>query len=212
MEKYIDLPMKQYLDDLAGPKDAPGGGSASGLVGSIAASLGSMVCNFTIGKKKYADVESRIREMLAEFESIRTAMTDLMQQDIDVFHKHMGSAFALPKDTEEQKSARKQAIEDACKRASDPPFKIVERCVQLMNLFVELAQKGNVQLVSDVGVGAAMTMAAFDGARMNVQINLNYITDKNFVDQRRCDVDVLTEIIKPLATQAQQLVREKMSK
>jgi formiminotetrahydrofolate cyclodeaminase len=212
MEKYIDLPMKQYLDDLAGPKDAPGGGSASGLVGSIAASLGSMVCNFTIGKKKYADVESRIREMLAEFESIRTAMADLMQQDVDVFHKYMGEAFAMPKDTDEQKSARKQAIEDACKRASDPPFQIAENCLKLMNLFVELAEKGNVQLVSDVGVGSTMTMAAFDGAKMNVKINLNYITDKNFVDQRQCDVDVLTEIIKPLATQAQQLVQEKMSK
>lgn len=212
MDKYIDLPLKRYLDDLAGPKDAPGGGSACGLVGSLAASLGSMVCNFTIGKKKYAEVEPRIREMLGAFESIRRELADLMQRDVDVFHKYMGEAFAMPRETDDQKAARKQAIENACKKAAEPPFDIVKSCVKLMALFIELGEKGNSQLVSDVGVGASMAQAAFDGAKMNVEINLNYISDARFVEDIRRQLHSQAQEIATLFNRAKIIIQEKMNK
>ncbi|NLE29244.1 MAG: cyclodeaminase/cyclohydrolase family protein [Phycisphaerae bacterium] len=212
MEKYIDLPLKNYLDDLAGPKDAPGGGSACGLAGALAASLGSMVCQFTLGRKKYAEVEPRIREILTELESLRGALVDLMQRDVDVFHTYMGQAFAMPKDTDEQKAARKQAIGEACQRAAEPPYEIVKKCVKLMSFFVELGEKGNTQLVSDVGVAGAMARAAFEGARLNVEINLNYICDTGFVENVRNELKDLAGEFDLLLSKVHDVVRKKMSK
>jgi formiminotetrahydrofolate cyclodeaminase len=210
MEKYIDQPMKIYVDDLAAHKDAPGGGSACGLVGALAAALGSMVCHFTIGKKKYADVEERIREMLQEFEASREKLTGLMQEDVDVFHLKMGTAFSLPKDTDEQKAIRNAAIQDACKVACQPPMEIARFCFRLMKLLDELADKGSSQLVSDVGVAASIAGGAFDGARFNVEINLKYLNDEEFINHIQEELFPLIYNFLELQTNVIQKVREKM--
>jgi formiminotetrahydrofolate cyclodeaminase len=210
MEKYINLPLKQFTDDLAAHKDAPGGGSACGLVGSLASALGSMVCNFTIGRKKYADVEDRVKVLLTEFDQLRTELLDLMQKDVDVFHSEMGSAFALPKNTDEEKALRKEAIENACKSACQAPLEIARKSCKLLKMFVELAEKGNTQLVSDVGVAISFAVAAFEGAKFNIDINLNFIADKGFVKSILAELTPLASAVHTLKDHAQKIVLEKM--
>ncbi len=210
MEKYINLPMQVYLDDLAAHKDAPGGGSACGLVGALAAALGSMVCHFTIGKKKYSDFEERIKTMLTEFESSRADLAGLMQEDVDVFHSQMGTAFNLPKENDEQKAFRDAAIQEACKAACQPPMAIARLCFKLMKLLDELTEKGSSQLISDIGVAAALAGGAFDGARFNIEINLKYLKDADFIKNVQKELLPMIYEFCVLQQKVIEKVREKM--
>jgi len=210
MERYLESAMKTYLDDLADKKDAPGGGSASALAGALGAALGSMVCQFTLGKKKYADVEGDILILLGRFEDHRNTLTDLMQEDVDVFHTQMAGAYVLPNETDEQKRIRREAIENACKACCQPPLKVMRRCAQIMTDLSELADIGTVQLVSDVGVGAAMAMGAFEGARFNVEINIKFIADTLFNQSVRKEVDSLSQTVPAAKASILEKVREKI--
>jgi len=212
MVDYAAEPLKKYADDLAAKQETPGGGSVSGLVGALAAGLGSMVCNFTIGKKKYADVEQEVKRILEQCEALRGDLLKLMQQDVDVFQGQMGAAYGMPKDTPEQAAARKEAIQSACKAATQPPLTIARRCFGLLKLLVKLGQKGSVLLVSDVGVALALSGAAFDSAALNVQINLNYIDDSKFVEQVGIELDALAEQVPGLVSEGMSIVQAKMEK
>ncbi len=212
MQPYISQPMQKYLDDLAGKLDAPGGGSACGLVGALASALGSMVCHFTLGKKKYEEVAPRIQELLDQFERERKTLTDLMQADVDIFHSQMGYAYGLPKDTDEQKQIRREAIEKACKAACQPPLNIARCCRTLMSMLIELGEKGTIQLVSDVGVAAALAKGAFDGALLNVEINLKYIADTDFIGKVRTEIEPMKDAIACETNQVMQIVHDKIGR
>jgi methenyltetrahydrofolate cyclohydrolase len=212
MNKYIDQPMRRYLEDLAGKLDAPGGGSACGLVGAVAAGLGSMVCEFTLGKKKYADVEEEIKDLLGEFTKLRGEFTDLMQQDVDVFHSQMGAAYSLPKETPTEQEVRKRAIEEACKASCQPPFQITRNCFYLLELLLQLADIGTSQLISDVGVAGALAYGALEGARYNININLKYITDESYVHQVLTEIDPMLGKADALRVRITEIVHEKVGR
>jgi methenyltetrahydrofolate cyclohydrolase len=211
MTSYYTLPMGHYLDDLAGDKDAPGGGSACGLTGALAAGLGSMVCHFTIGKKKYADVEEDVKELLEHFEKLRGELSGLMQEDVDVFQSQMGSAYSMPKETEDQKQRRREAIEEACKACVQPPLKIARNCFYLLELLLDLAGIGNTQLVSDVGVGASIAYGAFEGAKLNVEINLGFISDSAFAGEIRMEIETMIMKTSALKGRILEIVDEKIN-
>jgi methenyltetrahydrofolate cyclohydrolase len=202
--------MTYYLDDLAGEKDAPGGGSACGLAGALASALGSMVCHFTIGKKKFAEVEEDTKDLLENFEKLRGELSQLMQEDVDVFQSQMGTAYSMPKETDDQKQRRREAIEEACKACIQPPLKIARNCFYLLELLLELGGIGNPQLVSDVGVGAALAYGAFEGARLNVDINLRFITDQKFGGEVRIELETMIMKTNALKGRIMELVEEKM--
>lgn len=210
MTRYVDQPLKTYVNDLAARLDAPGGGSACGLTGALAAALGAMVCQFTLGKKKYAEVEDRIKELLEHFEKFRGEFTRLMQEDVDVFQAQMGNAYALPKETPVQQEIRKQAIEAACKASCRPPLEIARNCFYLFELLLELADIGTTQLISDVGVAGALAFGAFEGARYNIDINLKYITDATFAREVRSEVAAMAEKVDVLKARIAETMDEKM--
>ncbi len=212
MTNYYTLPMGSYLDDLAGEKDAPGGGSACGLAGALASALGSMVCHFTVGRKKYADVEGEIKDLLEHFEKMRGELMGLMQEDVDVFQSQMGTAYSMPKETEEQKQRRREAIEEACKACVQPPLKIARNSFYVMEMLLELAEIGNTQLVSDVGVGAALAYGAFEGAKLNIEINLGFISDRSFAGEIRVELESMVMKTNALKTRIMEIVEEKMQK
>jgi formiminotetrahydrofolate cyclodeaminase len=212
MVNYNTLPVSSYLDDLAGEKDAPGGGSACGLAGALASALGSMVCHFTVGRKKYAEVEGEIKDLLEHFEKFRGELTGLMQEDVDVFQSEMGTAYSLPKETDDQKQRRKEAIEAACKACIQPPLKIARNCFYVLELLLELAEIGNTQLVSDVGVGAALAYGAFEGAKLNVEINLRFISDRTFAGEIRVELESMVMKTGALKGRIMEIVEEKLSK
>jgi formiminotetrahydrofolate cyclodeaminase len=186
--KYVDDPMKKYFEDAASGAETPGGGSISGACGALAASMMSMVCNFTVGKKKYADVEDEIKEMLDQATAKVDGMLKLMVEDTEGFEV-IAKAYGMPKETDEEKQARSQAIQDGCKVALKAPEEIFDGVLEILRTLKRLVDIGNKNLISDVGVSAIMALAAAEAAAMNVKINLKYIKDDAFNAEKHEKID-----------------------
>ena len=175
-----------FLDALAAKQSTPGGGGAAALTGSQAAALVSMVANFTVGRKKYAEVQSEMEATLAQSEALRTELLDLVDRDAEAFGAVM-EAYGLPKATDDEKSARTSAIQEAMKGAADVPLIVAEKSVDVLRL-VPVVARGNSNVVSDAVAALYLAHAAIDTAIVNVNINLKFIRDDSFVQstsQRR---------------------------
>ncbi len=194
---YIDEPLKKYLDEAASGASTPGGGSVAALAGALGAALTSMVCNFTVGKKKYKDVEAEVSQILEEAENLRSRLLDLMVEDIQVYGQ-VSAAYGMPRDTAEEKAARTEAIQNALKAAMGAPLEAAICCHKLLKLNEPLLEKGNQNLISDVGVAILLAESAMRSAIMNVEINLSYIKDEDLCQKTR-------EKLRPLMTEATEL-------
>lgn len=181
---YIEGKYKDYLDDLAAKKAAPGGGSAAAAAGALGVSLLSMVANFTIGKEKYKDVEAEIQKILDTAEKSRAELQKLIDEDVAVYQK-VSVAYKMSKDTEEDKRARTEAVQRALKDAMAVPLAICRNLFEAVKLCEPLLEKGNINLVSDVGVAAEFIASGFAAALLNVEINLSGIKDSSLVAQIR---------------------------
>ncbi len=177
-------PGKDFLDQVAAGTPTPGGGSAAAYAGSMAASLVSMVARLTVGKKKYADVEKRMWQIIDQAEALRLQLLETMQQDSAAFEAWM-SANRLPKDTEEQQAQRAAALETAVINAVEVPLKTMSQSVEAMKLALEMAEKGNINAISDAGSAGEMANAGITAAGYNVRINCPGLTDtslaKNYI-------------------------------
>ncbi len=160
--------MKKFLEEVASSSPTPGGGSIAAMAGAIASSLGEMVCNLTIGKKKYADVEEEMKELAKKCGEKREIFLQLVEEDALAFDKVM-DAFR-----------KKEGIEEALKIAAETPLKTAEECISLLRLLVDIAEKGNKNSISDAGVAALMAQAAFHSAMMNVRINIKDMEDMDY--------------------------------
>jgi len=181
-----------FLDELASSAPAPGGGSVAALSGALGAALISMVCNLTVGKKKYADVQEEIEALLAQSEALRKELVELLEADVQVYTE-VSKAMKMPRTTEEEKAARTAAMQKALKAATDVPMRVAEACVKVMGLCRPTAEKGNVNAVSDAGVAVLMAEAGLRSAALNVLINLAWIKDEAFVAENRAKLDALLE-------------------
>ena len=168
-----------FLDELASGNATPGGGAGAAIAGAMAAALLSMVTNLTIGKKKYADAEDEMRAIRERTEAIRAEMTNLAQLDAHVFERVMAS-YKMARETEGQQSARTAAIQNTLMDATQVPLKVATQAAELFDYAPTLAEKGNANAVSDVGVGLLLADAALRGALMNVDINLGLLEDEAF--------------------------------
>ena len=186
----IDKPVTQFLDELASNAPAPGGGSVAALSGALGAALVSMVCNLTIGKKKYVNVEADIKALLAQSEALRQELSDLLEADVAAYTV-VSQAMKLPRDTEEQKAFRDIELDKALKNATEVPLRVAAACVKVMDLCRPAAEKGNINAVSDAGVAVLMAEAGLRSAALNVLINLGSIKDEAFVATRRAQLDDL---------------------
>jgi formiminotetrahydrofolate cyclodeaminase len=176
--------VQEFLDELASSSPAPGGGSVAALAAALGTGLTAMVCRLTIGKKKYVDVQSEMERILTEAEELRARATQLVDEDTEAFQGVM-AAFGLPKETPEQQERRTLAIQQATKRATIVPLKVMQVCEAGIELARRVAEKGNKNSISDAGVAALMLHAACTGAAMNVRINLGGIRDESFALQVR---------------------------
>jgi glutamate formiminotransferase/formiminotetrahydrofolate cyclodeaminase len=176
--------LQSYLDELSSNSPTPGGGNVSAMCGLLAASLGKMVCNLTIGKKKYLDFETEANELLNKLEGLKKDFLVLAEKDNLSFDKVM-EAFKLPKDTEISKSVRKEAIDKATMDAAVVPADVILKCKELLPLLELIAEKGNQNSLSDAGVAISLTETAAEGAFLNVAINctglLNQVTATEFL-------------------------------
>jgi methenyltetrahydrofolate cyclohydrolase len=188
--KLTEKPVTNFLDELASNAPAPGGGSVAALSGALGAALVSMVCNLTLGKKGYEEVQGDIEGLLAQSEALRKEMADLLEADVAAYTAYSQTA-KMPRDTEEQKAARAEAMQAALKNATMVPMRIAEAAVKVIDLCMPAAEKGNKWAVSDAGVAVLMAEAALRSAALNVLINLGTIKDADFVGEKRAHLDSL---------------------
>jgi formiminotetrahydrofolate cyclodeaminase len=178
----IDKSVSQFLDELASNSPAPGGGSVAALAGAAGAALTSMVCNLTIGKKKYADVQDEMKTVVEQIEKLRRELTQLIDKDTEAFDSVM-AAFGLPKGTAQEQGVRSAAIQTATKAATLIPLDVMRTCEKALLHARTVSQKGNKNSASDAGVAALMLQAGCAGAALNVRINLGGLNDTVFVQQ-----------------------------
>jgi formiminotetrahydrofolate cyclodeaminase len=176
------LSIEEYLEQLSSSNATPGGGNAAALAGSLAASLVSMVCRLTLGKKDepYAAAHAEMEEVVAKADQLRDELIDLGDEDCSAFDAVM-ACYKLPKDTDEEKAARKDQMQSALKNATEVPFHIAERCEKVLELAQTAANKGVRTAVSDAGTSAGLAEASLHSALLNVDINLKYIKDEKYV-------------------------------
>jgi methenyltetrahydrofolate cyclohydrolase len=192
MKKLAETTVNSFLDELASESPAPGGGSVAALAGALGAALTSMVCNLTIGKENYQNVQDDMKKILKESEQLRSQLTELIDKDTLAFNEVM-KALKMPKETEEQKEKRQQALQAGYKSAALVPLETAKTCEKILNLALVAAQKGNKNSITDAGVSALMAHAGVDSAIFNVKINLGSIKDEKFVEKISFELKELHE-------------------
>jgi formiminotetrahydrofolate cyclodeaminase len=198
-----------FLDDLASVAPTPGGGGAAALSGAMGAALVSMVCNLTIGKEKFAEVEGRMQEILRQSEVLRARLTGMIEEDVAAFDLVM-AAYRMPKTSDEEKAARTTAIQDASKKATLVPLAAARACAEVIDLCRPTADMGNPNVISDAGVAVLCGQAGLKAAALNVLINLGSIKDEAFVAQHRAELDQLLATHEALANEVYELVKSKL--
>lgn len=166
----------RFTDELASSAPVPGGGGASAYCGALAAALASMVGNLTVGKKTYAAVEGPMREKLAELETLRQHLIDLIDEDARAFLP-LSAVYRMPKSTPEEKAAREEAMQGALAGACDVPLQIMETCLSVLEQSSFMADKGSVMARSDAGAAAVLAKAAVQAASLNVYANIAGMAD-----------------------------------
>jgi formiminotetrahydrofolate cyclodeaminase len=184
----VDQRINEFLADLSSSSPAPGGGAASALVASIAASLTAMVANLTIGKKKYLAVEPEMKKIVTESISLRDFLTELMDRDVEEFNMIM-AAYKLPKETDQQKELRDKKIEEASVKASNVPLETARACIKIMNLALKVIKSGNTNAVSDGICSFQFANSAMKGALANVKINLNNVHNPEILQQFNTEIE-----------------------
>jgi len=169
--------MNQFLKELSSAAPVPGGGGASALIGAIGCALCSMVANLTTGKKKYAQYQERIDELLPFLEEMRAQLMADIKMDADAFYP-LSQAYSIPKDAPD----RDKIMEEALLTASNAPMKIVEDVSKLVPVLEELEVIGSRLAISDVAVAAAACSVALKGAVMNIYINTKSMKNREVAE------------------------------
>ena len=175
----ISMTVKDFVEELSTDSPAPGGGSVSALLGSLAAALASMVAALTHGKKGMEEKKSQMENVGIKAQELKDRLSTLVDADTEAFNELM-AAMRLPKKTDEQKTARHTAVQEATKAATKIPLEIAKLCSEVLDLADVVAREGLAASVSDAGVAAEAALAGLRGARLNVLINLADIDDENF--------------------------------
>ena len=179
MTELKDLTIEEFAKVTASDAPAPGGGSVAAAAGSLAAALAEMVANLTIGKEKYAEAENEMRELAGKGQAVREKLIADIQRDSSSFNLYM-AALRMPKDTEEEKAARREAMQRGLKEAAMVPLSVAETAAEIFPLAEAAVARGNANAVTDGLVSAMMARTAVLSALLNVKINLNSIKDEAF--------------------------------
>lgn len=180
--------VRMLLEDLAGSSATPGGGSAAALAGAMGAALLSMVCNLTIGRDRFAEVEDELRAVLEESEAMRSRLTNLASADIRAFDQVM-AAYRLPKGTQEEQATRQAAIQAALGGATQVPLETAAACAAVVRLGAGVIAKINPNVLSDAGMAVILAEAGLRGAQLNVATNLAAIRDPGFVREKQQELN-----------------------
>ena len=209
MSEIKDKSVQQFLDELASRQATPGGGSAAAVMGAQSAALTSMVCNLTIGKPKYAEVEEEMQALLLRSEALREKLTGMIKADVDVFDKLM-ACYGLAKDTDEEKAERSAQIQSVLKQATIVPLDCAKACAEAIELSRVAADKGNTGVISDAGVAVMAGYAALKSAALNVYINAGSIKDKEFANLKLAELEQILNGAEVATEEIYQIVKAKL--
>ncbi len=179
-----DLNLAKFVDELAAPTGAPGGGAASAVAGVLGSALIRMVAGNTLSKARFTEGRDRLEEIRKTSQASIAKFQELTEKDTEAYLQ-VEAAMKMPRATEEEKGARRAAMQEAFKVASTAPLETADAAVAAMSLLPDLALYGNPNAVTDLAVGALFLDLARRGATMNVQINLGSIADESFVAAAR---------------------------
>lgn len=181
-DSLLKLNLREFANELSMDSPAPGGGSTAALCGALSASLSSMVANLTVGKKDYENVQDKVKEIAVKAQGLKDDFLNAVDEDTLAFNNLM-DAHRMQKNTEEQRSERDKAVEEASKQATLVPLHVLEKSIEALELAKEMALHGNKNSISDAGVAGLTAQAAAEGAYYNVRINLPNIQDEEFKTQ-----------------------------
>jgi formiminotetrahydrofolate cyclodeaminase len=170
--------MEEFIMALASKEPVPGGGGASALMGALSAALCSMVANLTSGKKKYAEYQQEIEEILTNMETAIGKLQELMKKDEEAFAP-LAKAYSIPKDQPD----REEILEKALVKAAEVPLELAEEVSGLIPVLEALEEKGSRLAISDVAVAAAAAEGALKGAVMNVYINTKMMKNRELAEK-----------------------------
>ncbi len=171
--EQINRSCREFVAALASSAPTPGGGGAAALVGAIGTALGNMVGALTVGKKKYAAVETELKSVMARCDTLQEALLSQVQADEDCFLP-LAQAYAIPKDD----PGRADALEQATLNACSAPLEILRLCAEAIDAIAVFAEKGSRLALSDAGCGAVLCKAAMQAASLNVWINTGALRDR----------------------------------
>src|SRR6266567_981946 len=175
----LKMNLRQFCNETLSDSPAPGGGSVAALMGALGASLGGMVANLSAGKRGWDDKLKYFSDWAVKAQQLKDELLFLVDEDTAAFNKVM-TAFALPRESVEEKAARTAAIQSANKYAAEIPLRVMETAAKSYPLLADMAENGNPASISDVGVGLLAVHACIGGAAMNVRINLAGLKDEKF--------------------------------
>ncbi len=178
--RLIDRTIEDFTEETASESPAPGGGSVSAAVGALGAALATMVANLSAHKRGWDDRWEEFSDWAEKGKHYYVELLRLIDEDTAAFDAVM-SAFGLPQTSDAEKTARKQAIQDATKRAIEVPLQVMETALASMEVIKAMAETGNPNSVSDAGVAALCARTAVLGAFLNVKINAGSLDDKAFI-------------------------------
>jgi glutamate formiminotransferase/formiminotetrahydrofolate cyclodeaminase len=197
-----------FLEALASSSATPGGGSAAAHAGALAAALVAMVARLTVGKKKYAEVETQMAALIPKADSLRAEFVKAVKADATAFDAVM-AAMKLPKETEEQKASRANAIETTTLEAAKQPLNVARMAVDCLGMLREAARLGNINAISDAGSAAALARACLAGSALNVRINVHSLSDQAAGAPLIRDLRELEKQAAKLEAEIQATVRER---
>ena len=185
-----ELTIKEFINTVISNDPVPGGGSVSALNGALAAALSAMVANLTVGRKKYAEVNDIMEELSSRFEKLSSRLIEDVDRDSDAYNR-VFAAFKMPKETDEEKAIRSEAIQRETKYAAQVPMEVARAVYEVLPMIDTVAQKGNSNAVTDACVSMMCARTAILGALLNVRINLTSIKDEAFVNAMREEADTI---------------------
>jgi formiminotetrahydrofolate cyclodeaminase len=202
--------LNNYLEELSSNSPTPGGGNVSALSGSLACNLGIMVCNLTIGKKKYAEVEEEMKDIKSKLENLNNSFLDLAAKDNHAFDKVM-EAFKLPKESDEQKKLRSDKIEEATLAAAVVPSEVIVTSRKALPYIQRVAERGNQNSISDAGVALSLLSTAAEGAYLNVVINCTSLTNKTVGREFMKKSEIICDEVKNMSGSLIAIIKSKLN-
>jgi formiminotetrahydrofolate cyclodeaminase len=200
-----------FLEVLASKAPVPGGGGAAAMGGAIGMALSNMVGNLTVGKKKFADVEEEVKELLDKGYKVIEELKVLVDRDAEVFEP-LSKAYSLPKDTPEQVKFKEETMEACSKVACSVPLDIMRKSFEGIKIHERMGQIGTLIAISDVGCGVVFLKSALISGYLNVIINLNTIKDQEYVSTVTAEINRLMEEGSKVADATLDLVIGKIKK